>query len=249
MIPTSSTAPRNSAPTSCGSACKVGGVLTGEHGVGIEKRDLMPEMFSEIDLDQQQRVKCAFDDQGPAQSRQGLSHAAPLRRAGPHACEGRPAALRRHSEILMAAVVETAARRPSLRELVRTGRRRRSRSSAPAPSAALAARCRRRATLDMSAFAGIIAYEPEELILEAGAGTPLAEIEALIAARGQQLAFEPPDLSRLLGSAHAAARWAGSWPATSRGRAASRPARRAITCWASAASRAAARSSRPARAW
>jgi glycolate oxidase len=43
---------------------KVGGVLTGEHGVGIEKRDLMPEMFSEIDLNQQMRVKCAFDDQG-----------------------------------------------------------------------------------------------------------------------------------------------------------------------------------------
>ena len=39
----------------------LGGVLTGEHGVGIEKRDLMPEMFSEEDLKQQQRVKCAFD--------------------------------------------------------------------------------------------------------------------------------------------------------------------------------------------
>ncbi len=40
---------------------EVGGVLTGEHGVGVEKRDLMPEMFSEEDLNQQQRVKCAFD--------------------------------------------------------------------------------------------------------------------------------------------------------------------------------------------
>ena len=40
---------------------KVGGVLTGEHGVGVEKRDLMPEMFTEIDLKQQQRLKCAFD--------------------------------------------------------------------------------------------------------------------------------------------------------------------------------------------
>ena len=39
----------------------VGGVLTGEHGVGVEKRDLMPEMFSEDDLNQQIRVKCAFD--------------------------------------------------------------------------------------------------------------------------------------------------------------------------------------------
>jgi glycolate oxidase len=43
---------------------KVGGVLTGEHGVGVEKRDLMPEMFSQIDLDQQLRLKCAFDGQG-----------------------------------------------------------------------------------------------------------------------------------------------------------------------------------------
>jgi glycolate oxidase len=40
---------------------KVGGVLTGEHGVGVEKRDLMGEMFNETDLACQQRVKCAFD--------------------------------------------------------------------------------------------------------------------------------------------------------------------------------------------
>jgi len=43
---------------------EVGGVLTGEHGVGIEKRDLMTEMFSEEDLKQQQRLKCAFDPDG-----------------------------------------------------------------------------------------------------------------------------------------------------------------------------------------
>jgi len=40
---------------------EVGGVLTGEHGVGVEKRDLMPTMFNEHDLNQQQRLKCAFD--------------------------------------------------------------------------------------------------------------------------------------------------------------------------------------------
>ena len=39
----------------------VGGVLTGEHGVGVEKRDLMPTMFNEADMDQQLRIKCAFD--------------------------------------------------------------------------------------------------------------------------------------------------------------------------------------------
>ncbi len=42
---------------------EVGGVLTGEHGVGVEKRDLMGTMFSDIDLAHQERVKCAFDPQ------------------------------------------------------------------------------------------------------------------------------------------------------------------------------------------
>ena len=43
---------------------EVGGVLTGEHGVGVEKRDLMGAMFDETDLAQQQRLKCAFDPDG-----------------------------------------------------------------------------------------------------------------------------------------------------------------------------------------
>jgi glycolate oxidase len=43
---------------------EVGGVLTGEHGVGVEKRDLMPVMFAEADLEQQHRLKCAWDAGG-----------------------------------------------------------------------------------------------------------------------------------------------------------------------------------------
>ncbi len=42
----------------------VGGVLSGEHGIGVEKRDLMPVMFDDVDLEQQGRLKCAFDAQG-----------------------------------------------------------------------------------------------------------------------------------------------------------------------------------------
>jgi glycolate oxidase len=42
----------------------VGGVLTGEHGVGVEKRDLMDTMFNEDDINQQLRLKCAFDSDG-----------------------------------------------------------------------------------------------------------------------------------------------------------------------------------------
>src|SRR5271154_5721554 len=40
---------------------EVGGCLTGEHGVGVEKRDLMGVQFSEVELDQQRRIKTAFD--------------------------------------------------------------------------------------------------------------------------------------------------------------------------------------------
>ncbi|MEJ1965869.1 MAG: FAD-linked oxidase C-terminal domain-containing protein [Gammaproteobacteria bacterium] len=43
---------------------QVGGVLTGEHGVGVEKRDLMGEQFTEGDLAHQERLKCAFDPSG-----------------------------------------------------------------------------------------------------------------------------------------------------------------------------------------
>lgn len=56
-------------------------------------------------------------------------------------------------------------------------------------------------TLDLSALSGVTLYEPEELVLTARAGTPIAEIEALVASRNQQLAFEPMDYAPLLGGA------------------------------------------------
>ena len=55
------------------------------------------------------------------------------------------------------------------------------------------------ATLDLSGLTGVTLYEPEELVLSARAGTPLAEIEDLLAAKAQQLAFEPMDYGPLLG--------------------------------------------------
>jgi glycolate oxidase FAD binding subunit len=55
------------------------------------------------------------------------------------------------------------------------------------------------ATLDLSGLSGVTLYEPEELVLSAGAGTPLAEIEALVAGSKQELAFEPMDYGVLLG--------------------------------------------------
>ena len=78
------------------------------------------------------------------------------------------------------------------------------RSWEAAPSAGLAGRCRPETAIDMSGFSGISLYEPEELVLEAGAGTPLSEIEKALAKNHQQLAFEPPDYSQLLGGKHRA---------------------------------------------
>jgi glycolate oxidase FAD binding subunit len=53
--------------------------------------------------------------------------------------------------------------------------------------------------LDCSRLAGITLYEPEELVLSARAGTPVAEIEALLLEKNQEFAFEPMDYGPLLG--------------------------------------------------
>jgi glycolate oxidase FAD binding subunit len=57
-------------------------------------------------------------------------------------------------------------------------------------------------TVELGAFAGIAEYEPAELVLTAGAATPLAAIEAALAEQSQMLAFEPPDWSALIGSSN-----------------------------------------------
>ncbi|MGQ3300993.1 glycolate oxidase subunit GlcE [Reyranella sp.] len=53
--------------------------------------------------------------------------------------------------------------------------------------------------LDITGLSGIVDYAPEELVVTLRAGTPMREVEALLAQRNQMLAFEPPDLGPLLG--------------------------------------------------
>jgi glycolate oxidase FAD binding subunit len=55
-------------------------------------------------------------------------------------------------------------------------------------------------TLSTRALSGVTLYSPQELVIAARAGTPLRELEALVAQRGQQLIAEPPDLAGLLGT-------------------------------------------------
>ena len=60
------------------------------------------------------------------------------------------------------------------------------------------------ATLSLAAFDGIVDYPPSELVLTAGAATPLAAIQAAVEAERQMLAFEPADYGPLLGAAEPA---------------------------------------------
>jgi glycolate dehydrogenase FAD-binding subunit len=65
------------------------------------------------------------------------------------------------------------------------------------------------AILDVSAISGVVKYEPEELVLTARAGTPLTEIEAILAGENQMLGFEPADWAPLFGEARAKVTLAG----------------------------------------
>lgn len=54
--------------------------------------------------------------------------------------------------------------------------------------------------LDVSALAGVVNYEPDELVITAGAATTIAEIEDALAPRAQRLGFDPADWGPLLGT-------------------------------------------------
>src|SRR4051794_14295312 len=136
--------------------------------------------------------------QGAAQSRQGVSDLAPLCRARPHARARRARAVPGYSAVLSAPsmtdrleprdakdvedAVQWALANGKALEVVGHGTKQ-----------AIGRPAQSDLTLDLSHLSGVTLYEPEELVLSARAGTPLAEIEALTAARGQMLAFEPMD--------------------------------------------------------
>jgi glycolate oxidase FAD binding subunit len=100
--------------------------------------------------------------------------------------------LRPESETDLIAVVQDALAQKTPLELIGTATKR-----------GLGRPMQTAATLDLSGFSTVSLYEPDELVITAGAGTRLADIGELISAKGQEFAFEPPDLSRLLGSDHA----------------------------------------------
>src|ERR1043165_5877224 len=137
--------------------------------------------------------------QRPAQPRKGVSDPAPLRRARPHARACRMRGVSGHSAVLglvadilkprdgaeVEAAVGWALAEGKTLEIVGHGSKR-----------GIGRAAQWDLSLDLSGLSGVTLYEPEELVLSAKAGTPLAEIEALLAANNQELAFEPMDYDR-----------------------------------------------------
>ena len=153
---------------------ELGGCLTGEHGVGLEKRDLMTSQFTPQELAQQKRVRAVFDPEGrfnpakvfPAGRARGVSFA--------------PADEQEAAEIVRAAQGPL--------DIVGGGTR------------AGLGRPRQGARLSTARLSGIVFHEPAEMTLRARAGTPLAEVEARLAQHGQMLPFEPMDPRPLFGA-------------------------------------------------
>ena len=141
---------------------RLGGSITGEHGVGLEKRAFLREMYARADLDCMRRIRAAMDPHGVANPGKKLdpaddtpaSHGLhPLERAGDLArmTTARPTSVSELAELLPS--------RP--RWQVRGG------GTKPALSSPLPAR----PVLDMTGLAGILEYQPEECTFTALAGT------------------------------------------------------------------------------
>ena len=167
----------------------VGGCLTGEHGVGIEKRDLMEVQFSPSDLAVQMRIKSVFDPLWLLNP--GKVFPLSCARSRPSA---RPRTRRPEETQLsdlqrpgadweLQFVIAGCAERRLPIEIVGSGSKR-----------AIGRPVDGTVTITTASLRGISLYEPNELVMSARAGTPLSQIEAELAARGQMLPFEPIDL-------------------------------------------------------
>ena len=162
---------------------ELGGCLTGEHGVGIEKRDLMPCQFSPADLEQQMRVRAAFDPQAQLNPAKVF----PLEgRGGVIADE--TVALAPSDEAEAGAMIAEARGRGETVDVVGGGSR-----------AGLGRPPEGKRRLSSARLDGIVFHEPAEMVLRAKAGTPLATVEAALAAHNQMLPFEPIDHRVLFG--------------------------------------------------
>ncbi len=175
----------------------VGGSITGEHGVGREKINQMCAQFNADELTLFHAVKAAFDPAGLLNPGKNVAHPASLRRVRRHARPPRSTAVPRtgaflmsqpyfdpdagadHAGALLERVRDALARRAPLRIVGGDSKAFLGRPVAGEP-------------LALAEHRGIVAYDPCGLVITARAGTPLDELQAVLARGGQMLACEAP---------------------------------------------------------
>jgi glycolate oxidase len=163
----------------------LGGSITGEHGVGVEKLDYLPLMFGRSDLELMHRVREAVDPQALSNPGKMLSRSEDGLIPGNGKTAGSEdvhpyqewGEVKRELERLQAEI------RGATRVLPVAGH------SKPALSDSASADVR---SLDVSALSGILEYDPAELTFTALAATPVAEASAALAEHEQYLPFDPP---------------------------------------------------------
>ena len=158
----------------------LGGSITGEHGVGLEKRAFLGEMFEDADIAFMQRLRHSIDPQELANRGKmlaGESTAAPQRARAAPAREGGRDLARMTAEPTTSDALRVEVLRHHTVRLRGGG----TKSSTDAG-----------VTLSVRGLSGIVDYSRDECVLTALAGTPLAEIETALAANDQYLPFDPP---------------------------------------------------------
>ncbi|HEV2864720.1 MAG TPA: FAD-linked oxidase C-terminal domain-containing protein [Pyrinomonadaceae bacterium] len=175
---------------------RAGGTITGEHGVGLDKRDYLPLVFSDDDLRAMLQVRAAFDPAGlfnpgkiiPALKGCGEGRAVSTKDAP----APRPAARQDSLQIPRDSIEEA---REVLRDAASSGR-----NVVPAGGGTWLGAghelTREHVLLQTSRMKGEVRHEPADLVATAGAGVTLEEFNREVGRAGQWLPLDPPDDGR-----------------------------------------------------
>jgi glycolate oxidase len=159
---------------------RLGGSITGEHGVGLEKKAHLERLYAEVDITAMRRIRLAVDP-GELANRGKVLPAGPL--VEPAATtETAPGPAPAGSLVPTTVEQVREAILGAVRVLPRGGGTKTALSTPASPDVAI---------LDLSGLTGIVYYEPSEFVVSALAGTRIADIERVLAEHGQCLPFDP----------------------------------------------------------
>lgn len=145
---------------------ELGGSITGEHGVGLEKRAFLPLMYGKAEIELFRQIQACFDPSGIANPGKMFPD--------PGTADHGP------GPTIDPRIIELAATVKQMPRVQPVGAGTKMRGPLDADG-----------RLATDSLRGITAYEPSEFVLTALAGTPLKEIVERLAAEGQQLLFDP----------------------------------------------------------